>query len=273
MTEMMENPTLIYEGPAMPWLDRPPAPLILIHDGGGTTYGYHCLYPIGRTLYGVHNPRLNDGGYWEGGIPVMASHYIELIEKVLPEGGEILLGGWSMGGLLSMEIAWQMANRPADSTRPKFKVLGMVFIDSVYSKVLVEPCTIANTSVERIVKTPEELAAMSLRDKVDLNMIHAGVMISRWQPPNWTGRELEIPPTVLMRAKKPVEHMLLRGEPFVDYTRVFHELGWDHYHDACFIKDVVEIDGDHFSIFESPYLKDVTAKVASAADDLDDGIF
>jgi hypothetical protein len=90
---MLENPSLIYEGPATPWLSRKPAPLILLHDGGGTTFSYHCLYPIGRTLYGIQNTRLDEGGYWESGIAGMASHYISLIEGILPEGGDILLGG------------------------------------------------------------------------------------------------------------------------------------------------------------------------------------
>lgn len=90
---MLDNPSLIYEGPAIPWLEKQPVPLILLHDGGGTTFSYHCLYPIGRTVYGIQNARLDEGGYWESGISGMASHYIELIEKVMPEGGEILLGG------------------------------------------------------------------------------------------------------------------------------------------------------------------------------------
>jgi hypothetical protein len=90
---MLDNPALIYEGPQNPWLDKQPAPLILLHDGGGTTFSYHCLYPIGRTLYGIHNTKLDEGGFWESGISGMAASYIELMETVLPDGGEILLGG------------------------------------------------------------------------------------------------------------------------------------------------------------------------------------
>ncbi|KAI0411604.1 Alpha/Beta hydrolase protein [Xylaria grammica] len=263
---MLENPTLIYEGPATPWLDRQPAPLILLHDGGGTTFSYHCLYPIGRALYGIHNARLDEGGYWESGVPGMASHYIELIEKAFPDGGEILLGGWSMGGLLSLEVAWQLANRPADSTRPKFKILGMVFIDSVYTKRLYELRDMPELTAQPIVKSPEELKAMPLREKVDLNMAHARMMIAHWEVPDWKGRENEIPPTILMRAKELVHE---DGQSFVDHWRKFHLLGWDLYHDACWIKEVVELDGHHFNIFEDRYLKDITAKIAAAADDLD----
>ncbi|KAI0099776.1 Alpha/Beta hydrolase protein [Nemania sp. FL0031] len=263
---MLENPSLIYEGPATPWLDKQPAPLILLHDGGGTTFSYHCLYPIGRTLYGIQNARLDEGGYWESGISGMGSHYIELIEKILPEGGDILLGGWSLGGILSLEVAWQLANRPAGSTRPKFKVLGMVFIDSIFTKDLVKLRDMPDANAQPIVKSPEELKVMPLKEKVDLNMTHARMMITRWEIPDWTGREAEIPPTILLRAKELVHQGAV---DLVDYTREFRMLGWDGYHGGSWIKEVVDIDGHHFNIFEDQYLKDITMKIAAAADELD----
>ncbi|KAI1184760.1 Alpha/Beta hydrolase protein [Nemania serpens] len=263
---MLDNPSLIYEGPAIPWLEKQPVPLILLHDGGGTTFSYHCLYPIGRTVYGIQNARLDEGGYWESGISGMASHYIELIEKVMPEGGEILLGGWSLGGILSLEIAWQLANRPRSSTRPKFTILGMIFIDSVYTGQLFKIRNMPDATAEPIVKSPEELKAMPLREKVDLNMTHARMMVARWDMPNWEGREDEIPPTILMRAKE-----LVRDDEkaFVDHAREFRLLGWDRYHGARWIRKVVDLDGHHFNIFEDQYLKDVTMKIATAADELD----
>ncbi|KAI0409109.1 Alpha/Beta hydrolase protein [Xylaria palmicola] len=266
---MLQNPSLIYEGPQYPWLYRQPVPLILLHDGGGTTFSYHCLYPVGRPLYGIHNVKLDEGGYWETGIPGMASHYIELIETVMPDGGEILIGGWSLGGLLSIEVAWQLANRPADSTRPQFKILGMVFIDSVYTKWLDELRDMPDPAAEPIVKSPEELKAMPLREKVDLNMTHARLMVARWELPDWEGREAEIPPTILLRAKELVHE---DGQTFVDHSRKYPMLGWDKYHDGRWIKEVVDVDGHHFSIFHETYIKDVTMKIAAAADKLDEQI-
>ncbi|KAI0458810.1 Alpha/Beta hydrolase protein [Xylaria acuta] len=262
---MLENPALIYEGPTFPWLDRQAAPLILLHDGGGTTFSYHCLYPIGRTVYGIQNARFDEGGYWESGISGMASHYIELIEKVLPKGGDILLGGWSLGGILSLEVAWQLANRPADQY-PKFTVVGMIFIDSVYTKSLGELRDMPDPTAKPIVKSPEELSAMPLREKVDLNMTHARMMITRWELPDWTGREAEIPQTILLRAKELVH---ADGQSLVDHSRKFRLLGWDQYHGARWIKEVVDIDGHHFSVFEDKYLANVTMRIAMAADQFD----
>ncbi|GAP85057.1 putative polyketide synthase [Rosellinia necatrix] len=267
---MLDNPALIYEGPVTPWLDTQPAPLILLHDGGGTTFSYHCLYPIGRTVYGIQNTRLDEGGYWETGVPGMASHYIGLIEKILPNGGEILLGGWSMGGLLSLEVAWQLANPPPDSTWPKFTILGMIFIDSVYTERLHEIRNMPDATAQPIVKSPEELKAMSLREKVDLNMTHARMMIARWKLPNWEGREAEIPPTILLRAKELVDE---DGKEFVDHMREFRMLGWDLYYGARWIKEVVDLNGHHFNIFKDEYLDDITMKIATAADDLDREVY
>ncbi|KAI1319974.1 alpha/beta-hydrolase [Xylariaceae sp. FL0255] len=264
---MLDNPALIYEGPPTPWLDRPPAPLILLHDGGGTTFNYHCLYPIGRTVYAIHNAHLDEGGYWESGISGMATHYIQLIETILPKGGDIVLGGWSLGGHLSLEVAWQLLNRPIGSTRPKYKVLGMVFIDSVYPKSLTALRKVALTD-KPIVKSPEELQAMTLKEKVDLNMTHARMMIGRWDMPDWQSRKFELPPTILLRAKEYVEES---GTNFVDYERGFRLLGWDGYlgDGGAWIKEVVDIDGHHFNIFDEQYIKDLTVKIASAVDDLD----
>lgn len=91
MADYLGNPALIYEGPN--WLPTPGVPLILMHDGGGTTFSYHCLDPTNRPLYGVENPHLHEGGWWDGGIPEMAKHYIDLMAKALPQGGRVILGG------------------------------------------------------------------------------------------------------------------------------------------------------------------------------------
>lgn len=96
MYEYIKNPALIHEGPprsATSMLSKPRVPLILVHDGGGTSFSYHLLDRINRPLYGIENAKLHDGGWWDGGVPEMAAHYVSLLGKILPEGGDILLGG------------------------------------------------------------------------------------------------------------------------------------------------------------------------------------
>jgi hypothetical protein len=158
-----------------------------------------------------------------------------------------------LGGLLSLEIAWQLANRPADSKSPKYNILGMIFIDSVYTRRLYEIREMPESTASPVVKSPEELKAMPLREKVDLNMFHARMMIRHWDMPDWKGRENEIPPTILLRAKELVRK---DSETFVDYARDFRLLGWDLYLDdqASWIKKVVDVEGHHFNIFEDQYV-------------------
>ena len=93
MADDLENPSLIDEGLPLTGTGKAPAPLVLVHDGGGTTFSYHCLEPIGRPTYGIYNAHFEQGGFWEGGVPAIAAHYIGLLAKILPEGGDILLGG------------------------------------------------------------------------------------------------------------------------------------------------------------------------------------
>jgi thioesterase domain-containing protein len=89
----MDNPALIYEAPFWAQVPKPPTPLVLMHDGGGLTFSYHCLNPTNRSLYGVHNTHFDEGGFWDGGLPEMASHYLGLVAEALPGGGDIILGG------------------------------------------------------------------------------------------------------------------------------------------------------------------------------------
>ncbi|ORY60810.1 Alpha/Beta hydrolase protein, partial [Pseudomassariella vexata] len=232
-------------------------PLILIHDGGGTTFSYHCLEPTNRPLYGIQNAHLDDGGWWEGGIPEMASHYIDLISAAMPTGGDILLGGWSLGGILSLEMAHQLATNT--SRKPKFRVLGMVFVDSVFPKRLADIPDLQNVlPTGRVTKSPAELKAMKLREKVDLNMTHARVMVQKWDVPQWNG--LQVPPTVMLRAKEYVSHS---GHTFVDLTRQHQLLGWETYNDSHgnFIRAVLDVEGHHFSIFHHENVRISTHKL------------
>ncbi|KAL7619669.1 hypothetical protein AAE478_010210 [Parahypoxylon ruwenzoriense] len=279
MYEYLTNPALIHEGPsrrARSVLAKPRAPLILVHDGGGTTFSYFLLDPVDRPLWGIENAKLHDGGWWSGGIAEMAAHYIQLLAKILPEGGDILLGGWSLGGHLALEMAHQIAKAACGSgdgtstpQAPRFNVLGMVFIDTIFPGRLAE--LRGPQPDEPVLLTPEQSKAMKLKDKVNLNMTHARMMVRFWDMPRWRadGPDLTAPPTILLRAKEFVGRE--PSETFVDYVREFRLLGWDEYNreHGGFIRDVVDVEGHHFSIFEMNNLSRVSKQISEAADILD----
>lgn len=75
-------------------------PLVLIHDGGGTTASYHALTNLDRDVYGIENPLLHASKPWKGGIRAMARAYSALVELELGQRTSVLLGGsykyWSL---------------------------------------------------------------------------------------------------------------------------------------------------------------------------------
>ncbi|KAI5863823.1 alpha/beta-hydrolase [Durotheca rogersii] len=322
MYDELSNPILVHEGPptrANSLLAKPRAPLVLVHDGGGTTFSYCLLDPIGRPVWGIQNANLHRGGWWDGGISEMAAHYIRLLAKVLPQGGDILLGGWSLGGHLSLEMAYQIAKAARDDSTssssstnggssangdgngartpvPKFRVLGMIFIDTIFPRRLAE--LRGPLPTQPLLLSPEASRAMKLKEKVDVNMTHARMMVGSWAIPRWApssssaastssgsdngnddgGKEDDeegaeprppAPPTILLRAKEFVAPD--SSKAFVDHVRDFRLLGWDEYNAANggFIREVVDVEGHHFSIFKDEHLTGVSRKISAAADKLD----
>ncbi len=124
----------------------------------------------------------------------------------------------------------------------------MIFVDSVYPAYLTAtPKSELSLPDNPIVKSAEELEAMKLKEKVEINMTHARMMARKWQLPRWEG--VAVPPTILLRAKESVQ-----AEPhaFVDYYRHSRTLGWERYMAEVgnFIKSVMDVEGHHFSLFE-----------------------
>ncbi len=69
------------------------APVFLIHDGSGVAHCYGRLSSLGRSVWGVHNPKFSTGESWAGGIIEMAAHYAALIKGKLSTGQACVIGG------------------------------------------------------------------------------------------------------------------------------------------------------------------------------------
>lgn len=265
---MFDNsPSVIQEGPKVaPW--KRVTPLMLIHDGGGTIFSYHCLGYMDRPIYGIANPRFRSGEPWEGGIPEMARHYLKLIKSVIPRG-KLILGGWSLGGLVSLEIARLIADEPG------LTLVGLIMVDSIFpSRRHVEhDIPIVQHAIEWNERTKQET-----RDSIINCFRDAGNIVSKWTLPTW-GEKTDgqpnakspptPPPVVLLRAELPVpvkEHGICR----VDVLRDDRLLGWGEYRKDLIV-DVVDLPGcHHFDIFIGEEALDtVTAKLTKACRDLD----
>ena len=84
-------------------------PFFLIHPAGGHVFPYvHLAHYLGsdQPSYGLQARGLEEGQEPHSRIEDMAGYYIEALRAVQPEG-PYLLGGWSMGGVVALEMAQQ----------------------------------------------------------------------------------------------------------------------------------------------------------------------
>jgi thioesterase domain-containing protein len=262
------NPNLVQEIPrALQDIQPPLTPIVLIHDGGGTIYSYFCLGWLNRTVYGIHNPHYGTDKVWEGGIPQMARHYVKLIKEVHPEG-DLILGGWSLGGLLSLEASRLLADDP------KINVLGIIMIDSVYPRAPVYE-KLGNRVVKHVTEW-SETTKEATKESVQRCFDEAVRMVREWNLPTWErspddelyGRELKPPPVWLLRAEEPVP-VLEEGVSRVDLWRQDRYLGWDQYREGMIVR-VDDIPGHHFNIFNMDHIDAVTEKLRIACEEVED---
>jgi len=85
-------------------------PLFFVHPVGGNVFCYADLIRhLGpdRPFYGLQAQGLDGEKKPHTRVESMASHYVELLQTVQPEG-PYLLGGWSLGGVVAFEMAQQL---------------------------------------------------------------------------------------------------------------------------------------------------------------------
>jgi thioesterase domain-containing protein len=85
-------------------------PLFFVHDGLGETLLYRTLAHLldaGPTMYGLQPAQRADGGYVHTRIVDMAAAHVLRVRAVQPHG-PYYLTGLCAGGVISMEMAWQL---------------------------------------------------------------------------------------------------------------------------------------------------------------------
>ncbi|KAH7324588.1 Alpha/Beta hydrolase protein [Stachybotrys elegans] len=258
-------------------------PLVLLHDGGGTTFSYFLLGSLQRDVWAIHNPKFWDAGVWEGGVDEMARHYIKLMREA-GITGEVYLGGWSLGGFLSLTISRFLADDPSHD----IKVVGILIIDS--------PRQIPRKDVRSLTVGPQ---LSDIPDLVRKSFDNCDKMLEDWEVPSWDapacedkpvrialgGKFMTIEPgTVLYKPlqggwglrptkkyafpqttespKAPPPAVLIRcterspkavadsDKPaVVDFFRDEVLLGWEAAY-PDFIKGVIDIEANHYNVFE-----------------------
>ncbi|KAL0932890.1 thioesterase domain containing protein [Colletotrichum truncatum] len=304
--------------PALPGIQHA-TPLFLFHDGGGTTFAYHCLHSLNRAVFAIGNPHFQSGTAWDGGIPEMARVYLRMIRNTIASADyptmapysvaadgskkwKILLGGWSLGGLTSIEVA-RLVNTGGnelglseDSGGVEVEIVGLVMIDSIY------PVWPANSDLKiGIWMDGDEPEAKNQR-LAKRAMKVAGNMVKAWRMPRCgaafrnamdhlesdggeevyrsfygTRKEKETPEViwdrppraVLVRATESIE--MPPGETSAtDVYRGDQKLGWDGYCPG-FVEKVLPTKGNHFNMFAWEHIDEITARVVEACRIIENG--
>ena len=242
--------------------DRPP--LVAVHPVGGNVLAYtelaRELMPGGRPLWALQSAGLV-GGEPHRRIETMASAYVEEVLAARPAGPYPLLG-WSLGGSIAFEMARQLGQRGhevpllvlADALAPG--TLSEEELEAVDDAGLLAGIAgdLAGVAGREALVTPEELRALPDGERIPfllrsaeragalptgLGAEPARVLLSVYQanleaarhyrPEPWPGRAL------LLRARRP------EGAP---------DSGWGSLVTGGV--EVVEIEGDHYSLLRSP---------------------
>ncbi|CAI7647531.1 unnamed protein product [Penicillium viridicatum] len=222
------------------------APLILFHDGGGTVFSYYLLGDLNRDVYGIADPYFATINSWTGGIRQMAEAYASSIWDEFTQR-PVLLGGWSLGGILCIEVARVM--------RAKFdaSVVGLILLDTPYPgdwKALRSSTAVVSSDL------PAKVSPV-IRKHIMRRYEEAERLVENWQIPTelavirgTEGRPLvNMPPALLVRASDRVPVADDATFAVVDIHRHDRMLGWE----CCrheWIREVVDINANHYNIFD-----------------------
>ncbi|KAI8635618.1 Alpha/Beta hydrolase protein [Xylariaceae sp. FL1651] len=241
-------PTLIQDDP-----DFSESPsLVLIHDGGGTTINYYFLGDLDRHVWGISNEKLVDVNAWPGGINQMARTYVDLIQSELPRG-PLIFGGWSVGGLIALEMAKVFAGNA------EFPVLGVIMMDTFYPSAADTGFSQDAAAIQWGEATTEESKQITLK-----SMANCSKFAQQWSR--------DSSQKVNMPRKLPPIILLCASEGYAEDTkpsRGNHILGWENYQPNLF-SHVLKVPGNHYSLFTDENIDGLTEGLSRACEILED---
>ncbi|KEY68601.1 hypothetical protein S7711_05783 [Stachybotrys chartarum IBT 7711] len=261
--ESKGNPALLQKG------DPSRLPLFLIHDSSGGIFNYYKLETLERPVYTIYNPWFRNKHKWEGGIELFVSKYIELIKTVVPRG-DILIGGWSLGGQIGLDIARTLAQ----NKKSRLHVVGLVMIDTLYPYWGPPENRHAEFPVDLVLgPCPQDMREEILRctqwSKEDCE---------DWVARNWKAGSDDLgdieatqpPPTIRLHAAQyiPVGKNENGAVAILDSFRHARG-GWDFFPHE-FIETTWDVPAHHFGLFDSHVIKETSDKVRRACDLLAD---
>jgi thioesterase domain-containing protein len=160
--------------------------------------------------------------------------------------------GWSLGGLLALEVAHILESQSENRN----EVIGIVMLDSPYTG----PSPVPDPNINVLANRPflKPTCAPELALLIKRSMRRAGQMVEKWSVPSWATMGVRPPPVILLRCmdmvpvnKKPSQepfHSIEDDIYSVDRYRTRDLLGWEYLDQPDFVRAVLNVPGHHFSV-------------------------
>lgn len=259
-------------------------PLFLVHPMGGNILSYLRLLPhlpADRPLYALQASGVDAGSSPILSIEAQAAFYIDAIERFQPSGPYIL-GGWSYGGFVAFEMAKQLIQAGKDVSHILIldtmalsaHAHGKAGDDALITWFFWELLWTSRGSSLPVDMVPPEI--VDLQERFDyiteyaikIGAIPAGSTKAVMQRlfavyrANWhaataydAGRPaLDI---TLIRAREPLPAILRNMHDTIRSEYQDPKNGWET--KTAGKVNVIEIDGDHLTIMEEPYVRELVS--------------
>lgn len=232
-------------------------PLFLVHDGSGLIKYMYNLSPLGRDLWGIHNPHFMDSKPW-GTVESMATEYAKCTTKAAgPE--PILLGGWnavsslrrfpnvlyftgwSFGGVIAFEVARQLL-------KSGVVVKGVVLIDSPSPRNHVP---LSDALIESTVKLDRNPVPSNIGALVKRQFQMNSRMLIEYDPTAGGGPYPQL--VLLCSCENYCPSDGLEIPDWLSNRNNRRSAGWETI--VGVPVKCIEIPGHHFQLFHSPYVR------------------
>ena len=183
----------------------------------------------------------------------MIAIYVELLADIKAPHG-IILGGWSFGGLAALDLAARLAEQSGTAVK------GIIMIDTWCPLWLKRPPAASHFDIP----LPKECQP-EIRMAIQNSFVQCRSMAAQWTPPVFEATKFEkmLPPTVLVRATEHMHHEARQGQHVEESRRDVDDLGW-HKYDESLVSWVIDVPGNHFSMFDQAHVSTTSAAVYEA---------
>ncbi|KAL7939401.1 hypothetical protein V8C35DRAFT_326452 [Trichoderma chlorosporum] len=240
--------------------------LYMFHDGSGLSKMYARLDNMNRNVYGISSlsfpsfvPRNTDAQTMEE----LASYYIKSTD--LGAESDIILGGWSFGGVLAFEVSRQLQ---LQGTRVK----GVILVDSPVPKghealprqiisYILDQRRNGSPSGNRVAANSE--AAMRARASIESQFRRHADMLQCYNPKSNPHGDV---PCVIIRCAQNMDTMSLCGVeyPFLgsSESRDQSTREWENLTGQRI--PVLDVDCNHFEVFDDAFAAQTSSQVEMA---------